>query len=72
MLLKKKKIWRFVVGLIVKSLMLLTMILGVITSHTDHPDSAAGFVVLSLILLFAVLEHIFNPRNELTGEYKIF
>lgn len=63
--------WRFIVGLVIKVFMLGIMIWGLIATYSDNPDSAAAFVLLGLFNLFAVLEHIFNPRNELTGEYKI-
>ena len=68
----KKKKWRFVVGLIIKLLMCVIMILGGISTYYDHPDSAAVCVLLALLTLFGVLEHIFNPLDDLTGNYKIF
>jgi hypothetical protein len=51
--------------------MLAIMILGTIATFKTNPDSAAAFSIFTLIMLFAIFEHILNPRNEITGEYKI-
>ena len=68
----KDKKWRFVVGLSIKVIMLAIMVMGLIATFTDAPDSAAAFGIFILITLFGVMEHIFNPRDELSGKYKIF
>jgi len=67
----KDKKWRFVVGLFIKLFMLFIMVMGLIGTFNDAPDSAAAFGIFILLTLFGVVEHILNPRDELSGKYKI-
>jgi len=62
----------YIIGLCIKFGLFLIFILGAFTTHKEYPESAAAFVLLALVLLFGVLEHLFNPYSELTGKLKIF
>lgn len=63
---------QFILGLIIKLIMLFIFVIGFITTKDSNPESAGALLLITIIMILGVLEHIFNPRNELTGEYRFF